>query len=191
MEAIGKPERAAAVDRVLAWGIVGVVAMAVIALIAFAITASEPGALFWAGLLLLLAIRPALGAWTMSFAPGRFVFVTDRATVVGSSGRFFDRLWNPMRHGHWVHLVDAETERSLGWIEVSRFGSHRLADTGVAALFGDPGRRGRAVLTGPFRPVHAVGRSLPTLFEPWERVRGWLRAPFRPLPPSPGRSDHP
>ena len=182
----GAPDRAAPFARGRAWCVVGALVLTASGLLGSAIRTGRPGFVVWAGLLALAAVRPALGAWTMSRAPGRFVFVADRASVVGSSGRWLDRLWNPMRHGHWVHLFDAETERSLGWIEVPLLGSHRLADTGVAALFGDPGRRGRAVLTGPFRPVHAIGRSLPGLFEPNARVRAWIRQPLRRLPPSPG-----
>lgn len=179
------PERAARIDRVLAWTLAGVLVLVVLALLVAAVVARAPALVVFASIVGAVAIRPTLAAWTMSRAPGRFVLVIDRAQVAGSSGRWGSPTWNMLHSGNWVHLVDAETERSIGWMEVPLLSAHRLEAVGAAALFGDPRRRGRAVLTGPFRPVHAVGRAFPDRFEPWARVRTQLRNPFRRLPPSP------
>lgn len=99
------------------------------------------------------------------------MFVDRLEHVRHTSGRWFISSI-PVARGHWVHLTDADTGIALGWLEVNGRAARDLDDSGVCALFGDPSRRSRAVLAGPFRPVIPVGRTHPELPTPYYWIKG-------------------
>jgi hypothetical protein len=125
-------------------------------------------------------------AWAMWRSPGRYVFVDRRERVRYSSGRWGAGL---LPTGHWVHLTDVATGVPLGWIEVTRRAAHALDEIGVCALFGDPSRPSRAVITGPFSPVLPFGRTFVDLPAPYsgggrQSISGRWRLPRGPSLPT-------
>jgi hypothetical protein len=190
------PERASAFDRWLALAVAGALAVSTVA---WAGTAVGPwwkavkgdratvvlAAIVWGR----WATRRAMQAWAMWRGPGRYVFVDDHQRVPHTGGVRIRWPWNWSNAGHWIHLTDARSERSLGWIEVPPGGAVRLEAAGVAALFGDCSRSARSVLTGPFRPVRPIGRTHPELPEPYFLLAGRASRRLWRLPRGPRPSD--
>lgn len=104
---------------------------------------------------------------TLRTAPGRYAFVIDHQLVDASSGRWWVPALSGTRwSGHWLHLADADTEESLGWVEVSAPAARRIGSELVVAVWGwGPGAR-HVALSGRFPCVEAIGpvRLLPPGF---------------------------
>ncbi len=118
--------------------------------------------LFWTA----AAVAAGVRAWllwrvvrTLRTAPGRYAFVLEQARIPASSGRWWipTLMWTPRWSGWWLHLADAETEESLGWVEVSASAARRVDGELVAAVWGWEPRARHVALSGRFPAVEVIG----------------------------------
>lgn len=118
--------------------------------------------LFWTAAAVFAGIRAWL-LWrvvgTLRTAPGRYAFVLEQARISATSGRWWvpTLMWTPRWAGQWLHLADAETEESLGWVEVSRSAAQRIAPELVVAVWGWEPRGRHVALSGRFPCAEVIG----------------------------------